>query len=68
MIEFLGGPLDGAVREDLVAVKPILIVRSNGQSLVYKKKCCDTCSDARQSVPFLFVGYEDTESQLERSA
>jgi|688.fasta_scaffold04348_23 hypothetical protein len=60
VVELIGGPLDGAVIDGPSHMPVYMIVSSHQEGPVYRLGCCGRCGAKRQTVPYLFLGYEET--------
>jgi hypothetical protein len=58
VVEFIGGPLDGAVVDGSSHFPLYVVVNSHQEGPIYKAGCCGRCAAGRLSVPYFFLGYE----------
>ena len=60
-VSLIGGPLDGALSEGLSHLPAYMIATSHSDKPVYKRACCANCEKTKNSISYVFVGYDDCE-------
>jgi hypothetical protein len=59
-ISLWGGPLDGTISQDHSHLPLYLIATNQNDRPVYRRTVCECCASKRDSVPYVFICYEET--------
>ena len=63
-ISLLGGPLDGTISMGLSHLPLYMVATNHGERPIYKRASCSNCTCRRDSVPYVFVGYETCKTSV----
>lgn len=63
-ITFWGGPFDGTQSDNFSELPNYIVALNYSTRPIYKKACCDGCACRRDTVPYVFIGYESADSAI----
>jgi len=67
-VSLLGGPLDGTVSTGLSHLPLYMVATNLKDRPIYKRTSCTKCSWCKESVSYVFVGYENDSSAIADNA